>query len=147
VWYFHSCAPESVKSSRGFLFSVSKSCHPEPGEGLLGLYSHVHLSTSVPAIRCKLPFAFLKARPRAGFPLLSGSPSSKNKYLAIHHNATSLRGGGTTTKQSYNTFANRINLHNNKLKHGGCVYLITNQYNKVLYTGVTSKLRARIWEH
>jgi putative endonuclease len=30
---------------------------------------------------------------------------------------------------------------------GGCVYLITNQYNKVLYTGVTSALRARIWEH
>ncbi len=33
------------------------------------------------------------------------------------------------------------------MKHGGCVYIITNQYNKVLYTGVTSALRARIWEH
>jgi putative endonuclease len=33
------------------------------------------------------------------------------------------------------------------MKHGGCVYIITNQYNKVLYTGVTSELRARIWEH
>ena len=33
------------------------------------------------------------------------------------------------------------------MKHGGCVYIITNRYNKVLYTGVTSELRARIWEH
>ena len=33
------------------------------------------------------------------------------------------------------------------MKHGGCVYIITNQYNRVLYTGVTSALRARIWEH
>ena len=33
------------------------------------------------------------------------------------------------------------------MKHGGCVYIITNQYNKVLYTGVTVELRARIWEH
>ena len=33
------------------------------------------------------------------------------------------------------------------MKHGGCVYIITNQYNKVLYTGVTTELRARIWEH
>ena len=33
------------------------------------------------------------------------------------------------------------------MKKGGCVYIITNQYNKVLYTGVTSSLRARIWEH
>jgi putative endonuclease len=33
------------------------------------------------------------------------------------------------------------------MKHGGCVYIITNQNNKVLYTGVTSMLRARIWEH
>ncbi len=30
------------------------------------------------------------------------------------------------------------------MKHGGCVYILTNQYNKVLYTGVTSILRARI---
>lgn len=34
-----------------------------------------------------------------------------------------------------------------EMKHGGCVYIITNQYNKVLYTGVTAELRARIWEH
>ena len=33
------------------------------------------------------------------------------------------------------------------MKHGGCVYIITNQYNRVLYTGVTAELRARIWEH
>jgi len=33
------------------------------------------------------------------------------------------------------------------MKYGGCVYIITNQYNKVLYTGVTADLRARIWEH
>jgi putative endonuclease len=33
------------------------------------------------------------------------------------------------------------------MKHGGCVYIINNQYNKVLYTGVTAELRARIWEH
>jgi putative endonuclease len=33
------------------------------------------------------------------------------------------------------------------MKHGGCTYIITYQYNIVLYTGVTSELRARIWEH
>ncbi len=33
------------------------------------------------------------------------------------------------------------------MKYGGCVYIITNQYNKVLYTGVTADLRARILEH
>ena len=32
-------------------------------------------------------------------------------------------------------------------KHGGFVYIITNQSNDVLYTGVTSALRARIFEH
>src|SRR5664279_4444490 len=32
-------------------------------------------------------------------------------------------------------------------KHGGFVYIITNQNNTVLYTGVTSALRARIFEH
>ncbi len=26
------------------------------------------------------------------------------------------------------------------MKYGGCVYIITNQYNRVLYTGVTSEL-------
>ena len=33
------------------------------------------------------------------------------------------------------------------MKHGGCTYIITNRYNTVLYTGVTSELRARIHEH
>ena len=33
------------------------------------------------------------------------------------------------------------------MKKGGCVYIITNQYNNVLYTGVTAELRARVWEH
>ena len=33
------------------------------------------------------------------------------------------------------------------MKHGGFVYIITNEYNTVLYTGVTSELRARIFEH
>jgi putative endonuclease len=32
-------------------------------------------------------------------------------------------------------------------KHGGFVYIITNQSNAVLYTGVTSALRARIFGH
>ncbi len=33
------------------------------------------------------------------------------------------------------------------MKHGGFVYIITNQYNTVLYTGVTSELRARFYKH
>ena len=33
------------------------------------------------------------------------------------------------------------------MNYGGCVYIISNQYNTVLYVGVTSELRARIWEH
>ena len=33
------------------------------------------------------------------------------------------------------------------MKRGGFVYIVTNQYNTVLYTGVTSALRARIFEH
>lgn len=33
------------------------------------------------------------------------------------------------------------------MNYGGCVYILTNAYNKVLYTGVTSALRARIEEH
>ncbi|MEO5650531.1 MAG: GIY-YIG nuclease family protein [Ginsengibacter sp.] len=32
-------------------------------------------------------------------------------------------------------------------KHGGFVYIITNKNNTVLYTGVTSGLRARIDQH
>jgi len=33
------------------------------------------------------------------------------------------------------------------MKYGGCTYIIANQFNTVLYTGVTSGLRARIYEH
>jgi putative endonuclease len=33
------------------------------------------------------------------------------------------------------------------LKHGGFVYIVTNKNNTVLYTGVTSELRARIDQH
>ncbi len=33
------------------------------------------------------------------------------------------------------------------MKYGGCTYIIANQYNTVLYIGVTSGLRARIYEH
>jgi putative endonuclease len=32
-------------------------------------------------------------------------------------------------------------------QRGGCVYIITNKLNKVLYTGVTSDMINRIWEH
>ncbi len=28
-----------------------------------------------------------------------------------------------------------------------CVYILTSQHNKVLYTGVTSDLRARVYQH
>ena len=34
-----------------------------------------------------------------------------------------------------------------QIKKGGFVYIITNKNNTVLYTGVTSELRARIFEH
>jgi putative endonuclease len=33
------------------------------------------------------------------------------------------------------------------MKKGGCTYMITNKNNTVIYIGVTSALRARIWEH
>ena len=32
-------------------------------------------------------------------------------------------------------------------KHGGFTYILTNKHNTVLYVGVTTALRARIWEH
>jgi putative endonuclease len=28
-----------------------------------------------------------------------------------------------------------------------CIYIMTNQYNTVLYTGVTNNLKRRVWEH
>ena len=33
------------------------------------------------------------------------------------------------------------------MPHGGFVYLLTNQHNRVLYTGVTNDLKRRVWQH
>ena len=33
------------------------------------------------------------------------------------------------------------------MKRGGCVYIMTNINNTTLYTGVTSNLLNRIWQH
>ncbi len=33
------------------------------------------------------------------------------------------------------------------MQRGGCVYIMTNKNNAVLYTGVTSNLQARVSEH
>jgi putative endonuclease len=33
------------------------------------------------------------------------------------------------------------------MEKGGAVYILTNKYNKILYTGVTSNLKNRIVEH
>ncbi|PCI93675.1 MAG: endonuclease [Flavobacteriales bacterium] len=33
------------------------------------------------------------------------------------------------------------------MERGGAVYILSNKYNKVLYTGVTSSLNNRIFEH
>lgn len=33
------------------------------------------------------------------------------------------------------------------MKYGGCVYIMTNNYHKVLYTGVTSDLKKRLYQH
>ena len=33
------------------------------------------------------------------------------------------------------------------MKKGGYVYILTNQNNTTLYTGVTSNLAKRVWEH
>jgi putative endonuclease len=32
-------------------------------------------------------------------------------------------------------------------QRGGCVYIVTNKTRAVLYIGVTSDIRVRIWEH
>ena len=32
-------------------------------------------------------------------------------------------------------------------QRGGCVYIVTNKRNAVFYTGVTSDILGRIWEH
>ncbi len=33
------------------------------------------------------------------------------------------------------------------MERGGCVYIMTNKNHTTLYTGVTSDLETRIWEH
>ncbi|MBB5397378.1 GIY-YIG nuclease family protein [Mucilaginibacter sp. AK015] len=33
------------------------------------------------------------------------------------------------------------------MQRGGCVYIITNKEHSVFYTGVTSDLICRVWEH
>jgi len=33
------------------------------------------------------------------------------------------------------------------MQKGGCIYILTNRNNTVLYTGVTSNLQARVYEH
>ncbi len=33
------------------------------------------------------------------------------------------------------------------METGGCVYILTNKYNKVFYVGVTSDLLSRVYEH
>jgi len=53
-------------------------------------------------------------------------------------------------RMSKNNATKRISFLKLKImrtKHGGFVYIVTNKYNTVLYTGVTSELRARIFEH
>ncbi len=34
-----------------------------------------------------------------------------------------------------------------KIGQGGCVYIMTNVYHSVLYTGVSSDLERRVWQH
>jgi putative endonuclease len=33
------------------------------------------------------------------------------------------------------------------MQRGGCVYIMTNKNNTVLYVGVTSEIIARVWQH
>jgi putative endonuclease len=33
------------------------------------------------------------------------------------------------------------------MNKGGYVYIMTNKYNRVLYTGVTSSIKGRVWQH
>ena len=33
------------------------------------------------------------------------------------------------------------------MERGGCVYIMTNSFNTVFYTGVTSDLQDRVWQH
>lgn len=33
------------------------------------------------------------------------------------------------------------------MKRGGCIYIVTNKNNSTLYTGVTSDLKTRVYQH
>ncbi len=33
------------------------------------------------------------------------------------------------------------------MERGGCIYFMTNEHNNVLYVGVTSDLKARVYQH
>ncbi|MCB0807158.1 MAG: GIY-YIG nuclease family protein [Bacteroidales bacterium] len=33
------------------------------------------------------------------------------------------------------------------MERGGYVYILTNKHHNVLYTGVSSRLRSRVWDH
>lgn len=33
------------------------------------------------------------------------------------------------------------------MERGGCIYIMTNDFNNVYYIGVTSDLRNRVWQH
>ncbi|MET3982058.1 putative GIY-YIG superfamily endonuclease [Mucilaginibacter sp. UYP25] len=33
------------------------------------------------------------------------------------------------------------------MQRGGCVYIVTNKQHAVFYTGVTSDLISRVWDH
>jgi putative endonuclease len=33
------------------------------------------------------------------------------------------------------------------MERGGCVYIMANIFNTILYTGVTSELENRVWQH
>ena len=33
------------------------------------------------------------------------------------------------------------------MKYGGCIYILANKYHTVLYTGVTSDLKKRLYQH
>ena len=41
----------------------------------------------------------------------------------------------------------RSNLKDLPMNKQYCVYIMTNNYNKVLYTGITSNLKRRVYEH
>jgi putative endonuclease len=56
---------------------------------------------------------------------------------------SSLRGTKQSPAQS--TYIKAINSKN--MKYGGCIYLLTNKHHTVLYTGVTSDLKKRMYQH